>query len=242
MNPIIQSLFDRKSMRVFLEKEIPAAEKALILESAIQAPTAGNLYLYSIIDVTEQKIKEELAVLCDNQPFIAQAKMVLIFLADYQKYYELYKLAVGENIEKPQLGDLMLATADALIAAQNTVVAAESLGIGSCYIGDILENHDEVCALLNLADYTFPACMLVYGYPTDQQKNRPKPRRFQVADIVFSNRYQLKDGAAYDRMYKGQNAAYEYLSVAQKVYSLKYDVAYRRAMNKAASAYLKKWE
>ena len=69
----------------------------------------------------------------------------------------------------------MLAVCDALIAAQNAVVAAESLGIGSCYIGDIMENAEVHQMTLQLPKYVFPVAMLVFGYPTDQQKKRKKP-------------------------------------------------------------------
>jgi len=241
MNNIIESLYQRKSVRVFLDKEISLTDKELLLNCAIQAPTAGNLCLYTILDITDQAIKNELAILCDNQPFIAKAPLVLIFLADYQKYYELYKMTIEKEVEKPKLGDLMLACADAIIAAQNTVVAAESLGIGSCYIGDIIERHDEVTSLLKLPDYTFPACMLVYGYPTLQQEEREKPRRFQARDLVYENEYKLKTAAQYEQMYKGQNERYDYKDVAKKVYGLKYDVDFRREMNNSTEKYLKKW-
>ena len=82
MNPVIQSLFDRKSVRVFTDREITREEKALILESACQAPTAGNQQLYTILDITDQSVKEALVKTCDNQPFIATAKLVLVFCAD----------------------------------------------------------------------------------------------------------------------------------------------------------------
>ena len=82
------------------------------------------------------------------------------------------------------------ACADALIAAQNTVVAAESLGVGSCYIGDILENCERVRQLLELPKYVLPIAMVVYGYPVESQKNRKKPARFEKEYIVFENKYR----------------------------------------------------
>lgn len=92
MNPIIQSLRERKSVRVFTGQPITAEEKAAILESAFQAPTAGNQQLYTILDITDQTVKEKLAVLCDDQPFIAQAHMVLVFLADCKKWHDAFEL------------------------------------------------------------------------------------------------------------------------------------------------------
>lgn len=66
-------------------------------------------------------------------------------------------IEAGSEPRKPDVGDLMLAVSDAVIAAQNAVVAAESFGIGSCYIGDIIENYEEQRRLLQLPEYVFPA-------------------------------------------------------------------------------------
>ena len=87
--------------------------------------------LYTILDITDQEIKDKLAVSCDNQPFIATAPMVLIFCADYRRWYDVFCDCV-EEVRKPAMGDLFLAEADAIIAAQNAVVAAQSLGLGRC--------------------------------------------------------------------------------------------------------------
>ena len=134
MNDVIKQLYERKSVRVFTEQEIGLQEKNAVLMAAAQAPTAGNQQLYTILDITDQAIKDRLVETCDHQPMIAQAKMVLIFCADCKKWYDAY-LSVGCTPRRPGVGDLLLATGDAMIAAQNAVTAAESLGIGSCYIG-----------------------------------------------------------------------------------------------------------
>ena len=196
MNPIIESLYQRKSVRAYLDKPISHQDKQAILEAALQAPTAGNMTLYTILDITDPSIKSHLSVTCDNQPFIATAPMVLIFCADYYRWYQLFRRHVSE-VRTPAHGDLLLANADALIAAQNAVVAAESLGIGSCYIGDITENFEIHRDLLGLPDYVVPTCMLCFGYPTDQQATRRKPNRFTVEDVVHENGYSLEKG---DRM------------------------------------------
>ena len=77
MNEIIESLYNRKSVRVYEEKAIPNEMKNVILEAAMQAPTAGCQQLYTILDITDQNLKEALAESCDHQPFIAKAPMVL---------------------------------------------------------------------------------------------------------------------------------------------------------------------
>ena len=194
MNNIIELLHTRKSVRVYEERSIPAEEKRAILDAALQAPTAGNRSLFTILDITDPNLKQRLSVTCDNQPFIATAPMVLIFCADYRRWYDAFCDGC-EQVRKPDVGDFMLATADALIAAQNAVVAAESLGIGSCYIGDITENYEIHKELLNLPQYVAPAAMLCLGYPTEQQKNRRKPTRFATEDLVYENGYQADKAA-----------------------------------------------
>ena len=149
MNEILKSLHDRKSVRVFTEEPISDADKTQILEAALAAPSAGCQLLYTILDITDQAKKEKLADLCDHQPFIAKAPMVLIFCADCQKWLSFYQEA-GLTPRTPGSGDLLLAVEDAVIAAQNAVTAAQSLNIGSCYIGDIMENVEEIRSLLAL--------------------------------------------------------------------------------------------
>ena len=108
MNEIIRSLHNRKSVRVYEDREISAAIKREILLAAMAAPSAGNQQLYTILDITDQGIKDRLAITCDNQPFIAKAPMVLIFLADCQKWYDAYS-AYSCNPRQPGVGDLLLA-------------------------------------------------------------------------------------------------------------------------------------
>lgn len=203
MNEILKQLYARKSVRAFEEREIGAAEKRQILEAAVQAPTAGNMTLYTILDITDQAIKNRLAVTCDNQPFIAKAKMVLVFCADYRRWYDVF-CKYEDTVRRPSYGDLFLAQQDTLIAAQNTVVAAESLGIGSCYIGDIIENFELHQEILKLPRYVVPTCMLVFGYPTQQQIERPKPVRFRVEDIVHENGYDLEKSGRMEQMLAGR--------------------------------------
>ena len=201
MNPIIQSLFDRKSCRIFKDKEISQKERQLILEACMQAPSAGNQQMYTIIDVQDKKLQETLSKTCDNQSFINQANMVLIFCADFQKWYDLFSYE-NCNPRKPGVGDLLLATTDATIAAQNAVVAAESLGIGSCYIGDILEQHDLHRELFILSDYVVPVCLLVLGYPADDHFKRQKPKRCKLEDIVCVDQYHRKDQQELKNMFE----------------------------------------
>lgn len=199
MNEVLRQLHERKSVRVYEDRPVEPEVKRAILEAAIQAPTAGNMALYTILDITDPEKKALLAKSCDDQPFIAKAPMVLIFCADYRRWYDVFREYV-DDVRKPDMGDLFLAEADALIAAQNAVVAAHSLGLGSCFIGDITENYEYHKKLLNLPQYVVPAAMLCFGYPTGQQQNRPKPPRHPVEALVHENGYDLEKSARMPRM------------------------------------------
>ena len=240
-NPILQSLYDRKSVRVFEEKPIPAGAKQSILEAAAQAPTAGCQQLYTILDITDPALKQALADSCDHQPFIAKAPLVLVFCADCKKWYDAYREA-GCTPRKPGAGDLMLAVTDTAIAAQNAVVAAESLGIGSCYIGDILENCDTQRRLLHLPEYVLPAAMLVFGYPTRQQKDRAKPRRCAMEHIVHENGYRTMDGTELREMlgYKAGSAGFDAWCTA--FHNRKYDSGFAREMTRSVEEYLEQYK
>lgn len=209
MNDTIKLLMERKSVRVFEERNISPEIKSAILGAAMRAPTAGNSMLYSIIDVTDQSLKEALAVNCDNQPFIAQAPLVLVFCADYHRWYRKFKLAGCEDVRPPELSDLILSTNDAVIAAHAACVAAESFGIGSCYIGDIVENFEKNRELLKLPHQVAPVSMLVFGYPTEQQKNRKQTTRFAESSVIFENNYrELSEDELLDMMPNDRTKAF----------------------------------
>ena len=242
MNQTISQLFSRKSIRVFTDREITPEDKALILQSAAQAPTAGNQQLYTIIDVTDQAIKDTLVKTCDNQPFIASAKMVLIFCADCKKWYDAFA-AAGCDPRQPRVGDLALAISDATIAAQNAVVAAESLDIGSCYIGDIMENCEQHRALLHLPRYVFPCCMLVFGYPTQQQLDRAKPVRAAMDHVVHENSYREMDGAELEAMLtKNVAPGNTYQNWITAFCKRKYNSEFSREMSRSVREYLKDYD
>ena len=190
MNETIRLLMERKSVRQFVQEEMPREDVEAILSAAVQAPSAGNMTLWTIINVTDPQKKKALSVSCDNQPFIATAPLVLVFCADYRRWFELFKtLDLGEEVRRPAEGDFMLAMEDTVIAAHATVVAADALGYGSCYIGDIIEHCDTQREILGLPEYVKPVCMAVYGKPTQSQIDRVKPPRFKLEDVVHENTY-----------------------------------------------------
>ncbi len=237
MNEIIQSLYDRKSVRVYEERPVPEEIKQEILKATVQAPSAGCQQLYTILDITDQKLKDALSESCDHQPFIAKAPMVLIFCADCKKWYDAY-LEAGCAPRVPGAGDLMLAVTDAAIAAQNAVVAAESFGLGNCYIGDIMENYERQRELLHLPEYVFPAVMLVFGWPTAQQKERVKPARCGMNHIVHENTYRSMDGSELREMFAPKSGIRSFEEWCAAFCARKYNSDFSKEMTRSVGKYL----
>ncbi|MBR2560685.1 MAG: nitroreductase family protein [Eubacterium sp.] len=240
MNETIRQLYERKSVRVYEDREIDETIVQEILLAASMAPSAGNEQLYTILRITDQKIKDQLADSCDHQPFIARAKLVLVFCADWLKWYEAYK-AAGCDPRHPGEGDLLLAVEDALIAAQNAVVAAESYGIGSCYIGDIMENIERQREILGLPELVFPAGMLVFGYPTKQQKERRKPERTDLRYLVQENRYKRRDPQELKAMLGKSEHAEDYEEWIKAFCDRKYHSGFAREMTRSVREALKQF-
>jgi nitroreductase len=238
MNEILESLYQRKSVRVYEPRPVPAQVKEQLLEAAAQAPTACNQQRYTILDITDLGIKARLAETCDNQSFIAQAPVVLIFCADNRRWLDAFEAAECDP-RRPGPADLTLAITDAVIAAQNTVVAAESLGLGSCYIGNILARNEEHRALLHLPEYVFPAAMLVLGYPTAQQLARPKPPRFPTRALVCENTYRPDPAQEWHSLFSCKAGARQTGDWLRSFCARMYQSEFCRGMNRSVEEY---WE
>lgn len=258
MNETIKVLMDRHSVRAYEPASVSAEEKEMILKATFRAPTAGNMMLYSIIDISDQALKDKLAETCDHQPFIAKAPLVLLFLADYQRWYDYYIysgtkeacMKNGKEFLAPQEGDLMLACCDALVAAQTAVVAAESLGIGSCYIGDVMEQYETHRDLLELPRYVFPIAMVCFGKPASVEKKGAWQLRYDPKFILHENRYQRLMSSEVEEMEKPLREAY-YPSgkfpagsenMAQHNYNRKFSADFSIELRRSVKVILENWK
>ena len=257
MNPVLETIHQRKSMRAYEDKPLSGDVRDMIINSAMRAPTAGNMMLYSIIEVSDQEAKNKLVETCDNQPFIATAPLVLIFLADYQRWYDYFTVSgVGQFCEekgmpmvKPEEGDLFLACCDALIAAQTAVIAAESMGVGSCYIGDVLENYEIHREMFALPQYAVPICMVCFGYPTKEQKEREQTERFGEEFILYKDQYKRLGADEFNKMYAsmherivaGKAEIPDQPNVGIRMYKRKFSAGYSLEMRRSVRAILDAW-
>ena len=257
MNQTLETIMNRRSIRAYDPRPIEPQVTEQIISATLRAPTAGNLMLYSIIEVSDPQKKQVLAKSCDNQPFIASAPLVLLFLADYQRWHD-YFLACdvekfcrtsGATMRLPAEGDLMLAVCDAVIAAQTAVIAAESLGVGSCYIGDIMERYEEHRALFDLPRYTFPICLLCFGYPDKNKLGKTLTPRFDRKFIVYENSYKRLAAPDFDEMFKAeterrfqerrdiQGAS----NLGQHIYRGKFAADFAVELNRSVKTIIKNW-
>jgi nitroreductase len=250
VNPTLDLIERRSSTRSYDPAPLTGAEKATVLHAALRAPTAGNQMLYSIVDIADQALKDKLAVTCDDQPFVARAPWVLVFLADWQKWIDLFDVAGVDTLPgvpqgvTPGLGDLLMACSDALIAAQTAVLAAESLGIGSCYIGDILEEGETVAELLDLPRFTMPVAMLCFGRPKMQRRPTPHYEKHVVhrdAYVRLGEAELREVSGELDRLHAPRGFREGIANLAQDVYARKFVAEFNVEMNRSAAWWLARW-
>lgn len=244
MTEKLDILMERKSVRDYLIKDIPQDIKDKIIDATLRAPTAGAMMMYSIIEVKNQETKNRLVVTCDNQPMIGKAPYVLLFLADFQRWMDYLEASgveeynIQNNLKRyhPKEGDLMLAINDALIAAQTAVIAAEMLGIGSCYIGDIMENFEIHKELFNLPKYTFPITMICFGYPTEQQRKRPLTKRYPKSMVVYENQYRRLEKEEFEGIARERPE-----NEAINIYKRKITSSFMKEMNRSVKKAIEEW-
>ena len=251
MNATLELLNARSSTRSYAVTPLTDEERQAILHAALRAPTAGNMMLYSIIAIEDQALKDRLAVTCDDQPFIARAPCVLVFVADFQKWIDLFGVSSVDAVPGvthrtvPGVGDLLIACCDALIAAQTAVVAAESLGIGSCYIGDIMEQAETHAELLGLPHHTFPVVMLCLGRPL--RRRRPTPH--YTKHMVHTNSYtRLSESELHEvsadlaGLFAPRGFKRGIVNYGQAVYERKFATDFMREMNRSVERWIERWQ
>ena len=265
-NETLDLLLGRKSVRDYEDRPIPEEIKDLVIAAALRAPTAGNMMLYQIIEVEEKERREFLSHSCDEQPFIAKAPWILVFLADYQRWYDYFvrsgatsptapSTALPSTMASPSTAlpsttpaeaDLFLAVSDALIAAQSAAVAADSLGLGSCYIGDIMENYEKHRDFFGLPRWAFPVAMLTIGWPTERQRRREQPRRFPRAFVVAKERYRAVDPSEYEELFGPDPTGGAPLlrgasNYGQHIWKKKFSNAFMDEMRRSVRAAMEAW-
>ena len=189
-NETIRVLHEHASCRNFSDKKIEPDVLRYILESGIHGPTGGNLQPYSIIKIEEKDKKEKLAELCEEQSFIVKAPIDLLFCIDLHRLKRWAELEFAPFTATDSFRHFWIAFQDTVICAQNICVAAESLGLGTVYIGSVLECLKEIKEMFQLPDAVFPVVLLCMGYP--ERELHPQ-KKLGVDVVVHSEKYREMD-------------------------------------------------
>ncbi|KMJ59252.1 NADPH-dependent oxidoreductase [Bacillus sp. LL01] len=188
MNPTIETILSHRSVRKFENKALSDEQIKTIVKSAQAASTSSFVQAYSIIGVKDKVKKKRLAELAGNQPYVEENGHFLVFCADFRRHAligEMEETDVTASIESTE--KFMVAVIDASLAAQNASVAAESMGLGICYIGGIRTNIEEVAELLKMPANTIPLFGLAIGYPAQDTGVKP---RLPLENIYHEEMYQ----------------------------------------------------
>lgn len=185
-NETIRLLLERASCRSFEDKEIPDDILDYVLKAGIHAPTGGNLQPFSIIKITDKDVSKKLGEKCE-QSFIGAAPVNLLFCLDFHRLKRWAEIETAPFSACDSFRHFWIGFQDTIIAAQNICTAADALGLGSVYIGTVLEFLRDLKEMFDLPQGVVPVVLLCLGYP----KHRPKPRKKLPVDIIVHNeKYQ----------------------------------------------------
>lgn len=184
--PVLGGFLDHRSVRDYADRPISEGTIEALIAAAQSASTSSNLQLWSVVSVQEPARRSAIAELCGDQDHVRNAPWFLCFLADHHRL-RWAAAKQGEACEGLGFEEfLLMATIDAALASERLVCAAESLGIGTCYIGALRNDPAGVRDLLELPDGVFGLFGLCLGYSTG--KESVKPRLAQSA-VWFRERY-----------------------------------------------------
>jgi|GEM_PF-10876 len=192
-NDTIDRLLTHRSIRAFGDRAVDDATVRTLIACAQAAATSSNVQATTVIQVRDADTRSEMARLAGNQAYVASAPVFLVWCADLKRAADACVRAGGQ-FEPGMTEHFIIATVDVALAAQNAVVAAESLGLGICYIGGIRNSPSEMAALLELPEQVYPVFGLCLGYPDQEPQVKP---RLPLGAVLMQERYQAEAQAAH---------------------------------------------
>ena len=187
---LYDTMMKRRSVRAFHDKEIPEPMIEKLLDVANNATSGGNIQPLSIILVRSQEGREKLAQLAGGQPWVKNAPVSMIFCLDFYRIKKWAEMCQTDFRGQQALNHFLIAYADLMAAAQNVVIFAESLGLGSVYIGSIQHEIDEMRKSFEIPEYVLPMMALCLGYPKSIPRTIPKLKK---EAIVHQEKYRKLD-------------------------------------------------
>ncbi len=204
-NKTINCLLNHRSIRKYKPQPVESDKLELILTAGTRAATGGNLQQYTFVLIDDP---EQLQALNEQIRDACNAPLTIIALADQHRPRRWFETSgvPATQITNNTAWHFFMALWDALIALQNMVVAAESLGLGTCYNGNVvnIDIHD----FLEAPEHTFPAGMIYLGYP---DMNPELSSRLPLEAIVHKNKYQMPSDDDIRGYYKERNKVWDSL-------------------------------
>lgn len=202
-NETLRLLIERASCRSFSAQPVTEEELRLIIEAGIHAASGGNLQPFSIIQIREQSVRDQLAERC-GQPFMATVPVHFLYCIDWHRLERWARLEKAPYTAHQAFRHFWISFQDVIIAAQNMCTAIDALGLGSVYIGTIMEFFPEARTLFSLPKGVFPVVLLCLGHP----KARPMVRKKLAPEIlIHDEKYREPDDqellAAFESKYPG---------------------------------------
>lgn len=202
-NDTIASLLQHRSVRGYKPDALPAGTLETLIAAASSAATSSNMQWWSAVAVSDPAIRKALAAIAGGQKHIEQCPLYIAWVADMTRNQTISQAENTPFETMPWLETFMVACIDAALAAQNAVVAAESLGLGTVYIGAMRNDPAKVAELLGLPKQSFVVFGLCVGYATDKAAGEVKPRLPQTT-VLHHERYDAGNAAAERRAYDAE--------------------------------------
>ena len=207
-NPVIDLMLDHRSVRHFRSNPLPEGTLETLVAAAQSAATSSNLQVWSVVAVEDQATKAACAAFAGGQKHIEDAPLFLLFLADLARLNR-----VAESVSLPKAGNdtfemFLTAAIDASLASQNAVLAAESLGLSTVYIGGMRNKPEDVARLLHLPPGAAVVFGLCVGYAVENKSGNVKPRLPQEAVLHRETYDVIKQDDAIARYNTAMDAFY----------------------------------
>ena len=196
-SPLSNVFSARRSIRKYTSQNIDDELLNELLEASFRSSNTGNMQLYSVVVTRDKEMKRKLAPLHFNQPMIMQAPVVLTFCADCNRFI---KWCRQRNADPgfDNFQSFFTASIDAVIAAQTFCMAAESKGLGICYIGTVTYLTQPIIDVLKLPKYVVPVATVTVGYP---EIIPSQPERLPLDAIIHRETYHDYQPEDIDRLY-----------------------------------------
>ncbi|WP_049619787.1 nitroreductase family protein [Actinobaculum suis] len=203
MNSTIETQLDHRTIRKFTAEPISAETLAALQAAVNRTPSSQGLQHSSMIRVTDKEIAAQIAQVC-TQDYVAQAPELWIFIVDTRRARRISQENGVSGMAASSYDAFTAAFTDACLMAQNLVVAAESLGLGTCFLGSIQNDTRRLIEILGLPKLTYPVLGVIFGHPAEEPEVKPR----MAAELrMMENQYTEPESwtqalAAYDEQVK----------------------------------------